>query len=120
MRRTIVANEAVRSGVHWLVNERRILLERARAVIALGLALCLVAVAVVAIPRQLGMIGNVYVYEDYWSNGTYLWVGTRGLAWLVLGGALALIGLPVTALGIREYLRERRTDVPVARALPNP
>lgn len=61
------------------MNERRILLERARAVITLGLALCLAAVAAVAIPRQLGMIGNVYVYDDYWANGTYLWVGTRGL-----------------------------------------
>lgn len=102
-----------------IVSERNVLLQRARIVVGIGSMLCLAAGMAVIAPRQLGLIGNVFARDRYFSNGTYIWVETRGTGWIVLSAVLLLVGIPVMAVGIREYRRERQTrDVAVAVLIP--
>ena len=105
-------------ALRMLVSERDVLLQRARTVMASGSMLCLTAGVAVLVPRKLGLIGNVYATDNYFADGSPIWVGTRGASWLVLSAVLLLVGIAVLAAGIREYRLERQTrDVPAARTV---
>src|SRR5262245_32877214 len=102
------------------MDEHRVLLNRARAAVALGGALCLLAVAAVVVPRHLGSIGNVYVYDRYWGQG-YLRTGFHGTGWLLLSSVLLFVGAPVMAAGFHAYRSTSHpAGLPVARTTKAP
>lgn len=89
-----------------------------RDVIASGVAIGLAGIGVVAFTRWLGLIGYVYTDDRYDSNGTWLWIGTRGLGWLALGALVVIVGGMVVSVGVRDRRRERpEVPLPPARVL---